>query len=66
MSQASDLLALYLDAEAKILKGQAVSMSGRSLTMADLTAVQTERKALEARVARESNSRGGFKAASFN
>ena len=50
MSTASDLLALYLAAEAKILSGQSTRMGDRMLTMADLAAVQAERRALERRV----------------
>lgn len=65
MSDASTLLALYRDAEIKILSGQSVRMGDRSLDMADLKTVQDERRRLEAKVARE-NGTGGFKAASFN
>jgi hypothetical protein len=50
MSTASDLLALYLAAEAKILAGQSTRMGDRMLTMADLDSVRAERRALERRV----------------
>jgi hypothetical protein len=40
LEMAEARLALYLDAEAKILKGQRVDMDGKSLTRADLAAVQ--------------------------
>lgn len=50
MSTASDLLALYLAAEGKILAGQSTRMGDRMLTMADLAEVRTERRNLERRV----------------
>jgi hypothetical protein len=50
MTRASELLDLYLAAEAKILAGQSTRMGDRMLTMADLAAVQAERRALERRV----------------
>lgn len=53
MSTASDLLALYLAAEAKILAGQSASVGDQSLTMANLAEVRAERKLLERRVAAE-------------
>ena len=58
MSTASDLLDLYLAAEAKILSGQSTRMGDRMLTMADLGAVVAERKSLERRVQAEGNSQG--------
>ena len=61
MSTASDLLALYLAAEAKILSGQSTRMGDRMLTMADLDAVRSERKALERRVAGESRGDGSIR-----
>lgn len=53
MSAASDLLALYLAAETKILAGQEVRMGDRSLKLADLSEVRAERKNLERRVSAE-------------
>jgi hypothetical protein len=50
MSTASNLLALYLSAEAAILQGQSTRMGDRMLTMADLAAVVAERRNLERRV----------------
>jgi hypothetical protein len=50
MSTASDLLALYLAAEAAILQGQSTRMGDRMLTLADLSEVRAERKELERRV----------------
>jgi hypothetical protein len=55
MSTASDLLALYLAAEAKILSGQSTRMGDRMLTMADLSAVVAERRNLERRVQGETS-----------
>ena len=49
----------YLDAETKILASQSVSMNGRALTLADLTAVQEGINAWDRRVKRLS--RGGIK-----
>lgn len=57
MSTASDLLALYLAAEASILQGQSVRHGERMLTMADLAEVRAERQRLELRVNAET--RGG-------
>ena len=37
----------YLEAETKILLRQSFSMGGKSLTMADLSSIQTERKRLD-------------------
>lgn len=59
MSTASDLLALYLAAEAKILLGQSSALGDRQLTMADLADVRAERAKLERRVAAETNSAAG-------
>lgn len=53
MSTASDLLALYLAAEAAILQGQSVRHGERMLTMADLAEVRAERQRLEIRVSNE-------------
>lgn len=60
MSTASDLLALYLDAEAKILKGQIVTLGDRTLRRADLAEVRRERAALERRVQGESGQAAGI------
>jgi len=57
MSTASDLLALYLAAEAKILSGQSVRMGDRMLSLPDLSEVRSERQRLELRVNAET--RGG-------
>lgn len=65
MSTASEMVELYLAAEAKILKGQAVRMGERSLTMANLTEVVNERKQWERRLASENNRGRGYSLASF-
>lgn len=59
MSTASDLLALYLAAEEKILSGQSGSIGDRQLTMADLAEVRKERQNLERRVAGETRTNLG-------
>jgi hypothetical protein len=67
MSTASDLLALYLAAEAAILQGQSTRMGDRMLTLADLSEVRAERKELERRVSGESSSQSArHQLASFN
>jgi hypothetical protein len=67
MSNASDLLALYLTAEAAILQGQSSRLGDRMLTMADLAEVRAERKALERRVQSESSGMSArHQLASFN
>lgn len=65
MSTATDMLALYLEAEKKILKGQSVKMGERNLTMANLSEVVAERKQWERRVASENNKGRGYSLASF-
>lgn len=65
MSTASDMVALYLAAEAKILKGQSVKMGERNLTLANLSDVVAERKQWERRVASENNKGRGYSLASF-
>lgn len=59
MSTATDLLALYLAAEAKILGGQSYVIGDRHLTRADLAEVRRERKELERRVASETRVAAG-------
>ena len=56
--QAEAQLALYLAAEAKILKGQAVEMDGKRLTRADLSAVQAGVKLWDSRAKSLANSGG--------
>lgn len=65
MSTATNMLQLYLDAEASVLKGQSVRMGDRMLTKADLAQIVAGRKEWEAKVAREAGRGGVFKAADF-
>lgn len=65
MSTATEMVALYLEAEKKILKGQSVKMGERNLTMANLSEVVAERKQWERRVASENNKGRGYSLASF-
>lgn len=66
MSTATDMLQLYLNAEASVLKGQSVRMGDRMLTKADLAEIKSGRKEWQAAVARESGAAGGgFKAVDF-
>jgi hypothetical protein len=53
MSQATDMLAKYLEAEAAVLAGQDVSFNGRRLAMADLVEIRAGRAEWEKRVAAE-------------
>lgn len=50
---AQTMLQTYLDAEAKILRGQSVRMGERMLTLADLSMVQDGRREWEAKVKAE-------------
>lgn len=52
LEQAEAQLALYLDAEEKILAGQAVERAGKRLTRADLESVQRGIEIWNARVNR--------------
>jgi hypothetical protein len=59
MSTASDLLALYLEAEARILRRQSYTIGDRTFTLANLAEVRRERERLEKRVAAESTGDSG-------
>lgn len=52
-------LQAYLDAEAKILRGQSVRMGDRQLQRADLKAVQDQIRVLQRDVALERRAAGG-------
>lgn len=56
LAQAEAKLSEYLDAESKILGGQAFSRNGKMMTMADLASVQAGISLWEARVQRLSRS----------
>ena len=64
MSNATDMLTKYLDAESKVLKGLDVRFGERRLVMADLAEIRTGRVEWEARVATEqrvaNGQRGGL------
>ena len=68
MSANAELLAAYRAAEIKILGGQVVQFGERSLRMADLEFVQSERRRLEAVVAAENapRRRGPLSQADFS
>jgi len=70
MSEATDMVALYITAEKKVLAGQAYSIDGRSVTRADLPSIRQGRKEWEAKVRAESaKSSGGssfFSVADFS
>ena len=69
-TQTETRLTLYLDAEAKILSGQSVSLGDRKLQRADLEFVQKQIALLQAQVSREAAvavGRGGrFSQADFS
>lgn len=60
--QAEAKLALYLDAEEKILAGQEIAINGRDLKRADLKAVQEGIALWDGRV--QQKSRGGMRSVS--
>lgn len=62
MSNATDMLAAYQDAELKLLKGQTVKFGDRQLTMANLPEVQAGRREWERRVASETTAADGGRA----
>jgi hypothetical protein len=53
MSNATDMLTAYQDAEHKVLLGQAVRFGDRQLTRADLAEIRAGRREWEAKVANE-------------
>lgn len=58
LAQAEAQLALYLDAEAKVLLSQKVTLAGKDLTRADLEAVQKGVKIWSTRVSQLSRTGG--------
>lgn len=63
MSTATDMVAKYVDAETKILSGQAVVWGDQTLTMANLTEIRRGRHEWEQRVNREMRAVNGDHAA---
>jgi hypothetical protein len=59
--QAEARLALYLDAEAKVLAGQEVRIDGELMRRADLEMIQKGVSLWEGRVQRLANTSGGLK-----
>jgi len=51
MTTAAEMVQLYTDAEAKVLKGQTVKMNGRELTRANLAEIRAGRREWEAKAA---------------
>ncbi|MGN6384406.1 MAG: primosomal replication protein PriB/PriC domain protein [Dyella sp.] len=69
MSQATDMLQLYIDAEAKVLAGQAVEWGDRKLTRANLAEIRAGRAEWQRAVNREkpaSAGGGGYSLANFS
>lgn len=62
LATADARLTLYLDAEAKILAGQKVSLAGKDLTRADLDSVQKGIDIWQQRVTQLSRPGGGIRA----
>lgn len=70
MTTAADMVALYIDAEAKVLKGLTVRFGDRMLTRVNLPEIRAGRHEWEARAAAETAAAagrrgGGFKIADF-
>ena len=60
MSEATDMLALYIAAEKAVLEGQSYSIAGRSMTRADLPEIRAGRREWEAKVrAEKAKTQGG-------
>lgn len=60
MSTASDMLALYIAAEKKVLQGLSVTMNGRSLTRVNLPEIRAGRQEWQAKVdAETAQTQGG-------
>jgi hypothetical protein len=59
MTTATEMLALYVEAERKVLAGQSVSFAGRQLTRVDLDKIREGRREWERRVADETVSSSG-------
>lgn len=53
MSTATEMLALYIDAEKKVLTGQSYTINGRSLTRANLSEITKNRAYWQAMVNKE-------------
>lgn len=49
MTTAADMVAFYIDAEVKVLSGQAVTFRGRVLTRANLAEIRAGRQEWEAK-----------------
>ncbi len=65
MSTASDMVALYLNAESRVLAGKAVTLAGRSVSMEDLAEIRAGRKEWERKLAEEQASAAGIKSTGF-
>jgi len=59
MSTATEMLGLYLAAEAAVLKGQSFRLGERQVTRADLAQIISGRKEWERRVAAEADAAAG-------
>lgn len=70
MSQATDMLQLYTDAEAKVLAGQSVAWGDRTLTRANLAEIRAGRaewqRAVSAENARNAGRSSLYSVANFN
>lgn len=59
MSTATDMLALYIQAEKDVLEGKSVQMDGRTLTLEDLRSIRSGRLEWEHRVNSEKAAAAG-------
>ncbi len=65
MSTASDMVALYLAAETRVLAGKAVTLGGRAVSLEDLAEIRAGRKEWERRLAEEQARTAGVKSTGF-
>lgn len=61
MSTATDMQALYIAAEAAVLKGQSFEIAGKKMTLADLDKIRAGRREWDARVRDEAAAAAGRK-----
>ncbi len=59
MSEATDMVVLYVAAEKAVLNGQAYTIAGRSMTRANLSEIRTGRKEWQAIVRTENATSNG-------
>ncbi|SEG15089.1 primosomal replication protein PriB/PriC domain protein [Marinobacterium lutimaris] len=61
MTTAAEMVQLYTDAEAKVLKGQTVKVNGRELTRANLAEIRAGRQEWEAKASAAAQKAAGVR-----